>query len=251
MAAAAAASAAADERPSSRSGRPLTQPTFSSDEDEVDGSVAASEVDADDGESSLQNVVARFSLDSFAKQDASRVDPIFGLRDFSNLPLKPDHANRPLWIEPLKGTITLESFSPLAPQAQDFLTTIAEPLSRPAHLHEYRLTGNSLYAAVSVGLQPADIISFLDRLSKTPLPEAIRSFITNFTQSYGKIKVVLKHNRFFVESSDPKMLQRLLQDEVIGPSRLHGTGSIITQPETMLPCHAPSATPAPALHERS
>ncbi|KAI5306255.1 DNA repair helicase RAD25 [Ascosphaera pollenicola] len=174
-------------------------------------------------------VVEKFSLDSFAKQDAQRVDPIFGLRDFSNLALKPDHANRPLWIEPLKGTITLESFSPLASQAQDFLTTIAEPLSRPTHLHEYRLTGNSLYAAVSVGLQPADIINFLDRLSKTPLPEAIKSFITNFTQSYGKIKVVLKHNRFFVESSDPKMLQMLLQDEVIGPSRLQGSEGITQQ----------------------
>ncbi|KAI5284006.1 hypothetical protein KEM54_001651, partial [Ascosphaera aggregata] len=195
------------------------------DVDEYDDSGDVSEND----DPSLQKVVEKFSLDSFAKQEAQRVDPVFGLRDFSNLSLKPDHANRPLWIEPLKGTITLESFSPLASQAQDFLTTIAEPLSRPTHLHEYRLTGNSLYAAVSVGLQPADIINFLDRLSKTPLPEAIKSFITNFTQSYGKIKVVLKHNRFFVESSDPKMLQMLLQDEVIGPSRLQGSEGITQQ----------------------
>ena len=143
--------------------------------------------------------------------------------------MKPDHANRPLWIDPLKGTITLESFSPLAPQAQDFLTTISEPLSRPTHLHEYRLTGNSLYAAVSVGLQPSDIINFLDRLTKTPLPETIKSFILDFTKSYGKIKVVLKHNRFFVESTDPSMLQMLLQDEVIGPQRLQGTEGITQQ----------------------
>ncbi|EEP79056.1 DNA repair helicase RAD25 [Uncinocarpus reesii 1704] len=140
-----------------------------------------------------------------------------------------DHANRPLWIEPLKGTITLESFSPLASQAQDFLTTIAEPLSRPTHLHEYRLTGNSLYAAVSVGLLPADIINFLDRLSKTPLPETIKQFIVNFTKSYGKIKVVLKHNRFYVESSDPTMLQMLLQDKVIGSQRLENSEGIIQQ----------------------
>ena len=129
----------------------------------------------------------------------------------------------------MKGTITLESFSPLAPQAQDFLTTISEPLSRPTHLHEYRLTGNSLYAAVSVGLQPSDIINFLDRLTKTPLPETIKSFILDFTKSYGKIKVVLKHNRFFVESTDPSMLQMLLQDEVIGPQRLQGTEGITQQ----------------------
>ena len=177
-------------------------------------------------------VVSKFDLESFSSKKgdaAAQEDPNFGYKDFSSLSLKPDHANRPLWIDPLKGTITLESFSPLAPQAQDFLTTISEPLSRPTHLHEYRLTGNSLYAAVSVGLQPSDIINFLERLTKTPLPETIKSFILDFTKSYGKIKVVLKHNRFFVESTDPSMLQMLLQDEVIGPQRLQGTEGITQQ----------------------
>jgi DNA excision repair protein ERCC-3 len=172
--------------------------------------------------------VDKFSLESFNKKSQNQ-DPNFGYKDFSSLPLKPDHANRPLWIDPLKGTITLESFSPLAPQAQDFLTTIAEPLSRPTHLHEYRLTGNSLYAAVSVGLLPQDIINFLDRLTKTPLPESIKSFIVEFTKSYGKIKVVLKHNRFFVESTDPEMLQMLLQDEVIGSQRVQASEGITQQ----------------------
>ena len=179
-------------------------------------------------------VVEKFSIDKFTskqKDALHREDPHFGYRDFSTLPLKRDHENRPLWIDPLKGTITLESFSPLAPQAQDFLTTIAEPLSRPTHLHEYRLTGNSLYAAVSVGLQPADIINFLDRLSKTLLPDSIKQFITDFTKSYGKIKVVLKHNRFYVESVDPVMLQMLLQDEDISKLRVQGAdgGEGITQ----------------------
>ncbi|EFW22642.1 DNA repair helicase RAD25, partial [Coccidioides posadasii str. Silveira] len=171
-----------------------------SDDDYTDPGVQDSDVDGDN----IKKVVEKFSLQTFSRDKKSQVlkqDPHFGYKDFSSLPLKPDHANRPLWIEPLKGTITLESFSPLASQAQDFLTTIAEPLSRPTHLHEYRLTGNSLYAAVSVGLLPADIINFLDRLSKTPLPETIKQFIVNFTKSYGKIKVVLKHNRFSVESS--------------------------------------------------
>ena len=186
------------------------------------------------GLTSKQGVVEKFSIDKFTskqKDALHREDPHFGYRDFSSLPLKRDHENRPLWIDPLKGTITLESFSPLAPQAQDFLTTIAEPLSRPTHLHEYRLTGNSLYAAVSVGLQPADIINFLDRLSKTLLPDSIKQFITDFTKSYGKIKVVLKHNRFYVESVDPVMLQMLLQDEDISKLRVQGSegGEGITQ----------------------
>lgn len=172
----------------------------------------------------------KFSLESFSKKShAPKADVRFGYKDLSYLPLKRDHYNRPLWIEPVKGTITLESFSPLAPQAQDFLTTIAEPLSRPTHLHEYRLTGHSLYAAVSVGLNPRDIVAFLDRLSKTPLPESISNFIMEFTKSYGKIKMVLKYNRYFVETSDFEMLQRLLRDEVIGPQRIETAEGIIEE----------------------
>lgn len=51
-------------------------------------------------------------------------------RDFSHLPLKPDHASRPLWISPDDGHIILEGFSPIAEQAMDFLVAIAEPVSR-------------------------------------------------------------------------------------------------------------------------
>lgn len=149
-------------------------------------------------------------------------------QDFSYMSLKPDHNNRPLWIDPHKGRIILESFSPLASQASDFLTTIAEPLSRPSFLHEYALTPHSLYAAVSVGLDPKDIIAILDRLSKVSIPDNIRDYITNCTQSYGKVKLVLKNTKHYVESSDPEMLQRLLKDEVIGPLRAEGTEDITT-----------------------
>jgi DNA excision repair protein ERCC-3 len=56
---------------------------------------------------------------------------IFGKHDFTELlKLKPDHASRPLWINPEDGRIVLEGFSPLADQAQDFLVAIAEPVSR-------------------------------------------------------------------------------------------------------------------------
>ncbi|KAL4903428.1 hypothetical protein BDW74DRAFT_156378 [Aspergillus multicolor] len=213
---------------SGRSSRTSKRPTPVPDAPEIGSSDEYSDWEQDTKKDNLKGLVDKFSLESFNKKTQNQ-DPNFGYKDFSSLPLKSDHANRPLWIDPLKGTITLESFSPLAPQAQDFLTTIAEPLSRPTHLHEYRLTGNSLYAAVSVGLLPQDIINFLDRLTKTPLPESIKTFIVEFTKSYGKIKVVLKHNRFFVESTDPDMLQMLLQDEVIGSQRVQASEGITQQ----------------------
>lgn len=92
--------------------------------------------------------------------------------------------------------------------------------SSPAFIHEYKLTPYSLYAAVSVGLNPSDIIEVLNRLSKVPVPTAVLDFIKDYTASFGKIKLVLKQNRYFVESSHPDILRTLLRDEIVGEARI-------------------------------
>lgn len=38
--------------------------------------------------------------------------------------------------------------------------------------------------------------------------------------SYGKVKLVLKHNKYFIESSHPETLQHLLKDQVIREARV-------------------------------
>ncbi|XP_060684197.1 general transcription and DNA repair factor IIH helicase subunit XPB [Hemiscyllium ocellatum] len=144
----------------------------------------------------------------------------YGAKDYRTLmSLKEDHTSRPLWVAP-DGHIFLEAFSPVYKYAQDFLVAIAEPVCRPTHTHEYKLTAYSLYAAVSVGLQTSDIIEYLQKLSKTSIPEGIIQFIKLCTVSYGKVKLVLKHNRYFVESTHPDVIQKLLQDHVIKQCRL-------------------------------
>ncbi|XP_006459293.1 hypothetical protein AGABI2DRAFT_218349 [Agaricus bisporus var. bisporus H97] len=160
------------------------------------------------------------SLEMHRRQQDTLVSHIFNEQDFSWLHLKADHTSRPIWISPDDGHIILEAFSPIAEQAQDFLTAISEPVSRPAFIHEYKLTSYSLYAAVSVGLQTEDIIEVLNRLSKVPVPDSITSFIRDQTLSYGKVKLVLKHNKYYVESSHPETLQLLLKDRVIREARL-------------------------------
>ena len=81
---------------------------------------------------------------------------------------------------------------------------------------------------MSVGLHPQDIINTLDRFSKTPIPKSVREYIMRSTKAYGKVKLVLQHNRYFVESVDAKLLQTLLQDEVIGKLRIQGSDKITT-----------------------
>lgn len=194
-------------------------------------SLATSDSAEDTEEEEVEKNVQKFDISTYDVKPKRRandaVSKYFGNRDYSYLQLKPDHANRPLWIDPERGRIILESFNPLAPQAQDFLITIAEPLSRPTFLHEYALTTHSLYAAVSVGLHPQDIINTLDRFLKIPLPEGVRRFIESCTQSYGKVKLVLKNNKYYLESADAEMLQRLLKDPVIGPLRVSSSEQLM------------------------
>jgi DNA excision repair protein ERCC-3 len=70
------------------------------------------------------------SLEVHRRQQDALVSHIFNEQDFSWLHLKPDHTSRPIWISPDDGHIILEAFSPIAEQAQDFLTAISEPVSR-------------------------------------------------------------------------------------------------------------------------
>ncbi|XP_038688445.1 general transcription and DNA repair factor IIH helicase subunit XPB1 isoform X2 [Tripterygium wilfordii] len=158
-------------------------------------------------------------------EDGFRDDAIEGKkRDFSKLELKTDHANRPLWAC-ADGRIFLETFSALYKQAYDFLIAIAEPICRLESMHEYNLTPHSLYAAVSVGLETETIISVLNKLSKTKLPKEMIDFIHASTANYGKVKLVLKKNHYFIESPFPEVLKKLLCDEVISRAWIASEGS--------------------------
>ncbi|GMF07442.1 unnamed protein product [Ambrosiozyma monospora] len=106
-------------------------------------------------------------------------------------------------------------------------------------MHEYKITAHSLYAAVSVGLQTDDILSVLNRLSKVPVAESVVNFIRQATVSYGKVKLVLKYNRYFVESPQADILQMLLKDEVIGPLRIKSSETTVTTSDGLVHTKAP------------
>ena len=140
-------------------------------------------------------------------------------QDFSSLPLKPDHPSRPCWTCP-DGTIYLEAFSDLYTKAYDFLVAISEPVARPEYIHEYKLTPYSLYAAVATNIDTESIVRVLNRFSKNELPDGVAQFIRECTKRYGKAKLVLKFNKFYVESEYPAVLRELLRDELISQARV-------------------------------
>jgi DNA repair helicase Rad25 len=127
--------------------------------------------------------------------------------DYSDTVLRKDHDKRAIWVCP-DGRIFLDAT--FSSKASDFCIAIADSESRPKFIHEYQITPYSLYAAASFGLTTSDIINGLDKLSKTTLSDTLIQMIKKNTEQCGKVKLVMKHGRYFVESPHPEVLQFLL-----------------------------------------
>lgn len=174
----------------------------------------------------IENMLVKFSIETYYDNSTEirKQDPAsqyFPQRDLSHIALRPDHASRPIWIDPTNGAIILESFSPSFKEAEKFLINIAEPISRVALVHEYTITSHSLTAAVAIGLSFEQIIHKLDYFSKTEILDSTKRFIEASTKSFGQVHLVLKNTRYMIETSDIDVLQRLLRDPVIGPLRVN------------------------------
>ena len=141
------------------------------------------------------------------------------MQDCSMLMLKRDHERRPIWVTG-DNTIILEAFSPYYSQAYDFLIDIAEPEARPEYIQTYRLTEDSLYAAVAVSRSAESIIKVLNILCKTEVPAQVIKYIKDCTHTFGKAKLVLKENNFYVESQYPDVLRLLLSHPTIKEARV-------------------------------
>lgn len=155
--------------------------------------------------------------------DLSELIPTDG--DNSSLEIKQDGFMRPLWVAS-NGRITMEAFGPLYDQAKEFLLVVAEPLSRLSHFHEYRITEFSLYAAISVGLTADGIIRTLDILSKTPIPENLKLFINLNCTTYGKVKLVLRENKYFMEC-ESDIMNILVSDSIIKQNLVGSPSEVI------------------------
>jgi DNA excision repair protein ERCC-3 len=161
-------------------------------------------------------------------------------RRFPGLALSPDAENRPLYVCP-DGHIFLETFSQHYKPAYDFLIGIAEPVSRPRYIHEYQITLFSMYAAVSIGLTADEIIHVLNLLSKCRVSEELEQTIVHTIKAVGKLRLILQDNRFFVESTDLALLQRIANDHEIAKCRVrepratddidHDTGFLLADTE--------------------
>ena len=133
---------------------------------------------------------------------------------YEELKMKDDFEDCPIWIN-YDALVILEVFRPASKVAIDFLIAISEPVSRPSRIHEYQITAYSLYAAASVGLTTDHIFETLQKFSKNYIPKGVRNFITDCTLSYGKIKLIRAHTKFYIEAINRETLEILLKDRIL------------------------------------
>ena len=102
----------------------------------------------------------------------------------------------------------MECFSPRYKEVYDFVISIAEPKSRQAFIHYYEINPSSLNAAVTLGLSIQEIIDQLNHYNKMKFvtPE-VEKHIRFVASSFGKAKLVLKENRYFIESEDKTVIE--------------------------------------------
>ncbi|KPA85043.1 putative helicase putativeDNA repair helicase [Leptomonas pyrrhocoris] len=122
----------------------------------------------------------------------------------------------------LEGYITIlaESFRACYEAIQPTLSALAEAISRPTLMHEYRLTPFSLGAAVSNGIDAADAASFLETYAYDLSPgteqgKAVRGFIESCMLRYNLARIVIDAERTMVQCRNEDTAQMLLRDSVI------------------------------------
>ena len=74
-------------------------------------------------------------------------------------------------------------------QERDFLALFAQLEKSPEYIHTYRITLLSLWNAAAVGVALERIFEGLDAYSRFPVPENVKSFIRDYYQRYGRVKI--------------------------------------------------------------
>ena len=128
---------------------------------------------------------------------------------YTDLLIKPDAKYKAIYCGK-DGHIFLETFTKYYKEISDFLIAIGEPLHRTKNIHEFVLTPYSLYAAASMNIKTSDILSILSNISKNELPRELIGNIKKNTETYGKAKLILLNNRYFIECSSEDIKKKIL-----------------------------------------
>lgn len=131
--------------------------------------------------------------------------------------LKQHHAEFPCHVLE-NGTIIVSTIVKHGMLVSEFIASIAEPVSRPQYVHEYKLTSFSLLSAISdagEGEEAGRILKMLQTVTKHTIPKSVCDFIQFCESTYCKVGITYSGNGVFLTSRDPSILNRLRRSEKI------------------------------------
>lgn len=110
----------------------------------------------------------------------------------------------------------LETFTPNFKECYEFIVLIAEPQSRQEFIQTFEINSKSLFASVTLGYDSKKIIKSLEYFNKfVSINQEIQDYIKRTTESYGKCRLVLKENSYFLESDFKTILEYYLSIKVL------------------------------------
>jgi len=112
-------------------------------------------------------------------------------------------------------TILLEVDNPLFADARDMLSIFAELEKSPEHIHTYRITPLSIWNAAAAGYGENTIITFLEAMSRYPLPPNVVRDIEENIRKFGLLRLEKSKERLLLTSSDGRLLSELWKNSSI------------------------------------
>jgi DNA excision repair protein ERCC-3 len=126
------------------------------------------------------------------------------------------HPEKPIIVQSDRS-ILLEVDNPDYEPARDELIRFAELVKSPEHMHTYRITPLSLWNAASAGLSADYIISRLTQFSRYEIPGNVSRDIIEFTNRYGKLKLLKTNDQLRLTSDDTYLIQEIWHQKTVEP----------------------------------
>lgn len=113
--------------------------------------------------------------------------------------------------------ILMEVNHPAYVNARDSIAPFTELVKSPEHIHTYKITHLSLWNAASTGLTSDEIVERLNQYSKFPVPVSVIHEVTEYVDRYGKIRLLKKDNKLFLEADDEMLMTEITHNKKIVP----------------------------------
>jgi len=107
----------------------------------------------------------------------------------------------------------LETNSDVYESARDDLAAFAEMVKSPEYIHTYKITSISLWNAAGAGMKSADILAILEKYSKYPIPDIVKSRLVQIGDRYGKVRLRKDANELFLDTDDEFIMAQLAADK--------------------------------------